>query len=309
MEDLKHDRELHTDSSGFGWGSSLDNHDEANGLFTPNQQKYSINTKELLAVYYALKSFKQSIAGQKLKIFTDNTTALSCLLKHGSQHEFRDLLTRKIFAFCFHNRIQITAGFISGISNKRADKSSRCFNRMTEWSLSQRTINLIRNKHKFDIDLFASYLNNKHKRFASWKPDPEATYVNAFLVDCSQFTPFIFSPFSVIHKVLWKILQDKVKKAICIVSFFPSAVWFPQLIRMCTEKPIILPKWVVREMKLPWDPTSMHPLKSKLRTIAHSFIHSLLRQKKFSEDYANQIANFGWRKTTNATLGLALKHW
>ena len=49
--------------------------------------------------------------------------------------------------------------------------------------------------------------------------------------------------------------------------------------------------------------------KIKNETVARSFICSLLRQKNFSEDYANQIANFRWRKTSNATIGLALKHW
>ena len=258
---------MHTDSSGFGWGSSLDNDSQANGLFTVSQQQHSINTKELLAVYYALKSFKTEIQGTKLKIYTDNMTALSCLLKQESQHKFRDMLTRKIFAICFKNNIKITAGFVPGISKRKADRSSRCFNRMTEWSLSQKTMQLIKSKHEFDIDLFASYLNNKHKQFASWKPDPEATYVNAFSIAWSQFTPFIFSPFSVIHKVLRKIVQDKVKKAICIIPFFPSAVWFPQLIRMCMEKPLILPKWVIKEMKLPWDPNSQHPLRSRMKLL------------------------------------------
>ena len=211
---------MHIDSSGFGWGSSLDNDSQANGLFTVGQQQHSINTKELLAVYYALKSFRTEIQGKRLKIYTDNMTALSCLLNRGSQHEFRDVLTRKIFALCFKNNIKLTAGFVLGISNKKADKSSRCFNRMTEWSLLHKTMQLIKSKHQFDIDLFASYLNNKHKWFASWKPDPEATYVNAFSIDWSQFTPFIFSLFSVIHKVLWKIIQDNVKKAICIIPFF-----------------------------------------------------------------------------------------
>ena len=101
----------------------------------------------------------------------------------------------------------------------------------------------------------------------NWKPDPEATYVNAFSIHWSQFTPFIFSPFSVIHKVLPKIVQDNVKKAICIILFLPSAVWFPQLIRMCTEKPLILPKWVIKEMKLPWDPNSQYPLRSRMKLL------------------------------------------
>ena len=33
---------------------------------------------------------------------------------------------------------------------------------------------------KFDIDLFASRLNAKIEKYAAWKPDPNALFVDAF---------------------------------------------------------------------------------------------------------------------------------
>ena len=54
---------LHTDSSGFGWGSALNNGiKQAQGLFTPEQKHHSINTKELMAILYAIKSFKHELS-------------------------------------------------------------------------------------------------------------------------------------------------------------------------------------------------------------------------------------------------------
>ena len=86
-----------TDSSGFGWGSSLDNLKEANGMFTPTQKVWSINTKELLATLFVLKSFKRELQNTNVKFFTDNTTTLSCILKRGSQQKIKDLISRKVY--------------------------------------------------------------------------------------------------------------------------------------------------------------------------------------------------------------------
>ena len=259
---------LNTDSSGFSWGSDLnDGSKQAQGLFTPAQKKHSINTKELMAIFYAIKSFRHELTAKHVQVLTDNTTALSCILKKGSQHEFRDILTRKIFHIVHKNDMQISVGFVPGKANKNADRSSRLFNRMTEWSLSQKSMQLIHKYYDFNIDLFASYLNKKHTHFVSWKHDPDASYVNAFFIDWSQFQPFIFSPFSVIHRVLRKILQDDVAKAICIFPYFPTAVWFPQMMKTCIENPLLLPRWVTKQLKLPWDPDSRHPLASKMRLL------------------------------------------
>ena len=174
-----------------------------------------------------------------VQVLTDNTIALSCILKRGSQQEFRDILTRKIFHILHKFNITISIGFVPGKLNGKADRSSRHFNTLTEWSLSEKSMKLIRKYYGFNIDLFTSYLNKKHKRFVSWTNDPEASFVNAFLIDWSQFTPFIFSPFSIIHRVLQKIIQDDMVQAICIFPYFPTAVWSPQMMKMCVKNPLL----------------------------------------------------------------------
>ena len=60
----------------------------------------------------------------------------------------------------------------------------------------------------FDIDLFASRLNNKLHSYASWRPDPGAQFTDAFCFNWQHYHFYAFPPFSVISKCLQKIDQD-----------------------------------------------------------------------------------------------------
>ena len=123
-------RKLVTDSSKNGWGSSLDFDERrtASGKCLPHQMDNSINTKELMAIFYGLKSFRRQLTNANLMIFTDNTTSLSCLNKKGSQHLFRDQITRGIFKIALKHNIRLSRNFIPGILNQIADRSSRSYN-------------------------------------------------------------------------------------------------------------------------------------------------------------------------------------
>ena len=301
-----------TDSSNLGWGSSLDfdKNKTASGRFLPHQISNSINTKELLAVFYGLKSFKRFLKNTDLMIFTDNTTTLSCLLRRGTQNLTRDQITRNIYKIAFKNNILLDANFIPGHLNKIADFSSRHYSSVGEWAMPNDIVDIIHNLgHNFDIDLFGTYLNCKHRIYASYKPDPHATFINAFSVNWSQFTPYIFCPFSLIHRVLKKKMDDQVAKTICIIPQFPSAIWYPQMIKMCIENPILLPKNMAKRLSIPWDKNAKHPLAQKMRTVTSNFIRSLLRSKKLPKAYASQVAKFGWRKSTNKRMGTHLNRW
>ena len=46
-----------------------------------------------------------------------------------------------------------------------------------------------------DIDLFASGSNIQFENYVSWSRDPNAFHVNAFSLNWSGFTPYIFPPF------------------------------------------------------------------------------------------------------------------
>ena len=62
-------------------------------------------------------------------------------------------------------------------------------------------------------------LNNKTQFFVSWSFDPEAQFTDAFSISWENFEPYIFPPFCLIAKVLNKIKEDNVKRAILVVPF------------------------------------------------------------------------------------------
>lgn len=69
-----------------------------------------------------------------------------------------------------------------------ADRKSRKFNDQTEWRLNSNVVNdITRLFGKPNIDLFANSLNAQVEIYCSWKPDPNASFVDAFTIDWSIF--------------------------------------------------------------------------------------------------------------------------
>ena len=73
---------LFTDASDTGWDASLGDVHLA-GSWSPPSYRFSINHRELLAVLLALQGFLPSLRGRVVAVFSDNTTALAYLKKHG----------------------------------------------------------------------------------------------------------------------------------------------------------------------------------------------------------------------------------
>ena len=86
---------------------------------------------------------------------------------------------------------------------------------------------LVSRSRKPDVNLFASRLNAKLPCYFAWKPDPNAYAILFFL-------------FSVIGKVLQKIVQYK-KTAIWIVlPGWPTQFWYPLVTSMLRAPPVRL---------------------------------------------------------------------
>jgi hypothetical protein len=60
-----------------------------------------------------------------------------------------------------------------------------------------------------DLDLFPTRLNTQLSRFSSWKPDPEAEFVNAFSKSWSDLFYFLFPPFFLGSRCLQTIQRDR----------------------------------------------------------------------------------------------------
>ena len=103
--------------------------------------------------------------------------------------------------------------------------------------------NLCKVVHAFfmpDIDLFASRLNKQTEVFVTWFPEPGAFHSNAFSMSWYGYKPYIFPPFSLIGKVINKVVEDQVEKAILIFPAWKSQTSFPRIIDIICSFPVRL---------------------------------------------------------------------
>ena len=90
----------------------------------------------------------------------------------------------------------MTAISLPGKENVEADREYRTFNNNTEWSLKEYIFHSIVETHGMpSIDLFASRINRELPCYVSWKPDPQAQFVDAFSCSWSHEQFYAFPPF------------------------------------------------------------------------------------------------------------------
>ena len=135
----------------------------------------------------------------------------------------------------------------------------------TEFELDQKVFTQLCRHFKFKpkIDLFASRLNKKLKRYYSYTPNPGSEHVNAFTTKWGEDC-YIFPPFVLINRCLQKIENDRCT-ALAVLPLYPNQPWYSNMLRLAMQKPILLPH--PSPITLPWDPTYIHPNSQKCQLI------------------------------------------
>ena len=142
----------------------------------------------------------------------------------------------------------------------------------TEWKLDSNIYELITQALGApSIDLFASWLNFHTKPYIAWHPDPGAFAIDAFSVDWGKHHFYAFPTFNLIDRVLQKVEADQAS-GLLIVPQWTTQPWFPVLMRLLVEEPLILPRGK-KELQLPYNPS----------TYIHTYIHILYLSSKFIE--------------------------
>ena len=114
--------------------------------------------------------------------------------------------TKDIWNWTKGQNIWITASHVPRVKNFTADLRSRLFYDNKEWSLNERVAKSLFDQFwKPEIDLFASRVNNKYSKYASYKPDPDVYHVNVFFLCWLNLNSHIFPPFSIVGRVLTKL--------------------------------------------------------------------------------------------------------
>ncbi len=284
----KPDKIINTDASKKGWGYFEEQSGKrGGGRWSREEQEEHINVLEIKAILLTLQTLCHDLSRIHVRIMTDNTTAMICVNKQGStKSKTCNTWTRKIWNFVNERDIWLSAGFCPGVENVEADQESREFDDQTEWTLDLEVFNIVCDLlGQPDIDLFATRINNRVNRYCAWQPDPGAVFVDALAYDWSnENLVYAFPPFSVIHLVLQKLIQEEAE-GIIIVPYWPSKPWFTLFLRLLIDIPVIIDVGN-KELFLPFDRSGTekaqmrgHPLAGKLKLMAGRCNGRLCRNK------------------------------
>lgn len=257
---------IKSDASLKGWGAICEGQTAGGPWSSTERPKYHINELELLAAFFAIKSFAKDKKDIHVRIFVDNTVAMTCINKMGSiRSENLNLLTKDIWEWCISKKIWISAGRIAGSDNTEADFESRNINLDMEWRLDPKKLkNALRKLNESpDIDLFASRLNCQFKKFVSFRPDPEAYAVDAFNMNWSKLNFYAFPPFCLLPRVLQKIRQEKAS-GVVVAPLWPTQPFYPVLMKLLSMEPVVLSAGT-KLLYLTSHPKKLHPLRKKLK--------------------------------------------
>ena len=224
-----------TDASTLGWGAVLENQ-SIGGQWTEAEACHHINYLELLATFLALKSFCKNSSKVHVRLRSDNTTTVAYINSMGGMQSLQcDRLTKEIWLWCMQREIWVSASHVPGKSNILADKASRQFHDNTEWMLRPDLfLSIAQLWGTPDIDLFASRLNAQLQCYVSWKPDPGASFTDAFTIPWTDHFFYAFPPFSIILRCVQKIEQEEAE-GMLVVPNWPTQPWYTKLMQMITD--------------------------------------------------------------------------
>ena len=231
-----------SDASGEGWGSVCQGV-TTQGRWTQSEMNMHINHKELMAASMSIKAFTKDKDVSHVHLQSDNQTTVSQISKMGGTRSLSLFnITADLWKYCLDRGIMLTTSHLKGVLNVTADRESRVFRDSSCWKLSPVVYRAITQIFGVpEIDLFADRTNFQHPVYMSWKPDPQAIHTDAFTAKWhGRGLLYLFPPFCMVAKCLAKIQAEKVT-AILITPTWQAQPFYPRLLQMSVENPILLP--------------------------------------------------------------------
>ena len=287
-----------TDASLLGWGAVFEN-ERIGGRWSETEAESHINVLEMTAVFLALKAFCNNYRGKHVRVKSDNNCTVSYLNAMGGvKSQSCNKLSVQIWSWCIERNLWLSAAYLPGADNM-ADYGSRNFkNENVEWMLDKDIFKKITQHWSMpEVDMFASRLNKQLEHFVSWKPHPDALYVNAFSVDWSSIYFYGFPPFSIISRCLQKVLRDSAE-CILVVPLWTTQPWYTELMTLLIDYPLVLPRY--DNLLTMGSSDRKHPLIHKLQLMACRLSGDRLKTETFQSKQPIFCSRLGAKEHKNS---------
>ena len=174
-----------------------------------------------------------------------------------------------------------------------ADRESRSMRDRSDWKLDSQTFAKINRLYgPLEVDLFASRLTYQCHRYFSWRPDPFAEAIDAFLQDWSTVKGFANPPWSLIPRVLNQV-QTEEADLILVTPLWKAQPWYALLLSMLVDWPSSLPQ---QELLTPVGKMSLNP-----RLVVWSISGKASKIKVFQSRLQASLSSPGGLRQTNLT--------
>ena len=171
---------------------------------------------------------------------TDNSVSMSYVNRQGGRVLELSLLAEALWTFLLAHDSSIRAYFVPGVENELADTASRHLILLVDFKLLESLFQQLNSLYgPFTIDAFASQMNTQLPRFWSQHNDDLAAARDALRQDWAGENLYINPPYVLLPRILNRLVQFKVTRAVVIAPLWPTQGWFPVLLGMTISVQIL----------------------------------------------------------------------
>lgn len=214
-----------SDASSFGLGAvtqetNLKTHKNLNEI----EKTLSSTWRELQAIVYGIRSFKEFLRNRHVSWSTDNYAA-TIIVKKGSNKDHLQLLALEIYELCVQENIRLALKWIPREMNKEADEISKYLD-TDDWRVTDAFFEEIDSKWgPHTVDRFANRENTKLPRFNSKFHSPDSEHVDTFSTAWNNENNLLVPPVKMIPRVLKKLFNSPTVGSLVVPLWKSQGFW------------------------------------------------------------------------------------